>query len=59
MKKSCCVFPRIVNGLPIYRDDYERGLAAIRAGLSDEALAAAWAAGRKITMAEAIACALR
>jgi non-specific serine/threonine protein kinase len=45
--------------LPFYRNDYERGLAAIRAGLSDEALAVAWAAGRKMTMAEAIACALR
>jgi non-specific serine/threonine protein kinase len=44
--------------LPFYRDDYERGLAAIRTGLSDEALAAAWAAGRAMTMAEAITCAL-
>ncbi len=44
--------------LPFYHDDYERGVAAVRAGLSDEALAAAWAAGRAMTMVEAIACAL-
>jgi len=44
--------------LPFYRDDYERGLAAVRAGLSGEALAAAWAAGRAMAMAEAIAIAL-
>jgi len=44
--------------LPFYRDDYERGLAAVRAGLSDEALAAAWAVGRAMTMTEAIAIAL-
>jgi len=44
--------------LPFYRDDYERGLAAVRAGLSGEALAEAWAAGRAMAMAEAIAFAL-
>jgi predicted ATPase/DNA-binding winged helix-turn-helix (wHTH) protein len=44
--------------LPFYRDDYERGMAAVRAGLSGEALAAAWAAGRAMTMTEAIAIAL-
>jgi len=44
--------------LPFYRNDYERGVAAVRAGLSDEALATAWAAGRAMAMAEAIAFAL-
>jgi len=43
---------------PFYRDDYERGLAVVRAGLSDEALAEAWAAGRAMTMTEAVSCAL-
>jgi hypothetical protein len=33
-------------------------LAAVRAGLSDEALATAWAAGRAMAIAEAIAFAL-
>jgi non-specific serine/threonine protein kinase len=44
---------------PRFRDVHERALAAARAGLGDEALAAAWAEGRAMPLAEAIATAAR
>jgi hypothetical protein len=44
--------------LPIYRPDYDRGVAAVRAGLGQAALSAAWTAGRVLSMEEAIALAL-
>ena len=36
------------------RVDYDRSLAAVRAGLGEEAFKAAWAEGRKMTMEEAV-----
>jgi len=43
---------------PAYRAAYERDVAAIRAQLDDTTLAAAWAAGRAMTLEQAIAEAL-
>jgi hypothetical protein len=43
---------------PAYRAGYERDLAAARLELDEEAFAAAWAAGRAMTIEEAIAEAL-
>jgi tetratricopeptide (TPR) repeat protein len=40
--------------LPIYRDQYLRGVAAARAHLSANDFAAAWAAGRALSMEQAI-----
>ncbi len=40
------------------RPRFDRMLAAIRSALSDAAFEAAWAAGREMTLDEAIACAL-
>ncbi len=45
--------------LPFYRGDYDRGVAAVRAGLDADTLAAAWAAGRAMTLDQAIDEALR
>ncbi len=42
----------------LYRADYDRGVAAARAGLGEEAFEAAWAQGRAMTLEEAIAHAL-
>ncbi|HEU5102048.1 MAG TPA: tetratricopeptide repeat protein, partial [Roseiflexaceae bacterium] len=44
--------------LPIYRDHYQRGLAAARALLDQAAFAAAWEEGRAMTLEQAIAEAL-
>jgi tetratricopeptide (TPR) repeat protein len=44
--------------LPADRADYERGVAAVRAALSAEAFAAAWAEGRALPLELAIALAL-
>ena len=38
--------------------EYEKGLAAIRAGLDDVAFAAAWAEGEKMSLDRAVALAL-
>jgi DNA-binding CsgD family transcriptional regulator/tetratricopeptide (TPR) repeat protein len=42
----------------IYRDDYERGVAAARAGLGARAFAAMWSRGRALTLEEAVELAL-
>jgi DNA-binding SARP family transcriptional activator len=42
----------------LYRADYERGVAAARAGLGEEAFEAAWAQGRAMTLEGAVAYAL-
>jgi hypothetical protein len=39
---------------PANRIEYDRSLAALRAQLDDDALAAAWAEGRAMTMEQAI-----
>ncbi len=44
--------------LPFYRADYERGVAAARAGLDEQSFTAAWAAGREMTPEQTAACAL-
>jgi len=44
---------------PIERAKYDRSLAAVHAALSEEAFAAAWSAGRAMTLEQAIADALR
>jgi predicted ATPase/DNA-binding winged helix-turn-helix (wHTH) protein len=44
--------------LPFYRVDYERGIATLRAGLNEASLAAAWDAGRAMSIEETIAYAL-
>ena len=41
------------------RDEHDRSLAAVRASLGEEAFAAAWAEGRKMSMEEAIDYALK
>jgi hypothetical protein len=43
---------------PVMRAEYERNVAAARAQLGEEAFAAAWAAGRAMTVEQAIAYAL-
>ncbi len=43
---------------PAEQPEHERGIAAARAALGEAAFAAAWAAGRAMTLDEAIACAL-
>jgi tetratricopeptide (TPR) repeat protein len=43
---------------PVERADYASSLAAARAGLGEEAFAAAWAEGRAMTMEQAVTCAL-
>jgi DNA-binding SARP family transcriptional activator len=43
---------------PLYRDGYERTVAMARAGLDAPAFAAAWAAGRAMTLDQAVAYAL-
>ena len=42
----------------LYRAEYDCGVAAARAGLGEEAFAAAWAEGRAMTLEEAVAYAL-
>jgi hypothetical protein len=51
---------RIGNGrIPITsQSDYERHVAAVRTALSDQAFAAAWEAGRALSLEQAIAEAL-
>ena len=52
---------RQAEGTPLpvaHRSDYDRPVAAIRAGLSEEAFTAAWAQGRAITLEQAIEYAL-
>ena len=44
--------------LPLYRAEYDRGVAAARAGLDEEALAKAWAEGRAMTPEQAVEYAL-
>jgi predicted ATPase len=44
--------------LAFYRADYNSGVAAVRAGLSEEALQKSWDAGRVMTPAEAVVYAL-
>lgn len=44
--------------LPFYQADYDRGLAAVRTALGEEAFAAAWAEGQMMTLSEMIADAL-
>ena len=44
--------------LPFYHADYERGVAAARAGLDERSFAAAWERGRAMTLEEAIEYAL-
>jgi non-specific serine/threonine protein kinase len=43
---------------PVERPEYERDIAAVRAALSEEEFAAAWAQGRAMTLEQAIECAL-
>jgi len=43
---------------PANRSVYDRSIAALRARLGDGAFAAAWVAGRALTLEQAIACAL-
>jgi hypothetical protein len=43
---------------PSERPDYDRGVAAVRAGLGEEAFAEAWEEGRKMTVEEAIQLAM-
>jgi ATP/maltotriose-dependent transcriptional regulator MalT len=40
---------------PVYRADYERSLAAVRAQLGEQAFAAAWAEGENMTWEQALA----
>ncbi len=42
-------------GSPRYHANYDRTVASVRSGLGDEAFAAAWAAGRALPLAEAVA----
>jgi non-specific serine/threonine protein kinase len=44
--------------LPAYRPDYERGLVALRSALGEADIQAAWAAGRAMTLDEAVLYAL-
>jgi hypothetical protein len=44
--------------VPLYREYYQRRVTAARAQLDEAAFAAAWAAGRALTLAQAIAEAL-
>ena len=43
---------------PIHRAEYDRTVAAVRAQLDEAAFAAAWAAGRALSLEQAIAYAL-
>jgi hypothetical protein len=43
---------------PVERADYEREVGAVRAVLGEEAFAAAWAAGRAMTLEQVILFAL-
>ena len=43
---------------PLYRDEFDRGVAAVGAELGEEAFEAAWAKGRAMSMEEAISYAL-
>ena len=43
---------------PRYHVNYDREVASVRAGLGDEAFATAWAAGRALPLAEAVADAM-
>jgi predicted ATPase/transcriptional regulator with XRE-family HTH domain len=43
---------------PVHRADYARDVALVRANMDEHAFAAAWAAGRAMTLEQAIACAL-
>ena len=45
--------------LPLYRAEYDRGLAAARAGLDETTLGAAWSEGRAMMPGEAIEYALK
>jgi predicted ATPase/DNA-binding CsgD family transcriptional regulator len=45
--------------LPLYRAEYDRGLAAARAGLNEATFSAAWSEGRAMTPGEAIEYTLR
>jgi non-specific serine/threonine protein kinase len=47
------------TSLPLWRAEYERNLAATRAGQGAESFAAAWTVGRSLTVEEAIEEALR
>jgi non-specific serine/threonine protein kinase len=52
---------RQVIGVPVWpseRADYDRSVAAVRAGLGEEAFAKAWEEGRKMKMEEAVEWAL-
>jgi tetratricopeptide (TPR) repeat protein len=44
--------------LPAYRPDYERGLVALRSALGEADIQAAWAAGRAMTLDDALSYAL-
>jgi non-specific serine/threonine protein kinase len=44
--------------LPLYRAEYERGVATARAGLAEAAFSAAWAEGRAMTPEQAVEYAL-
>jgi predicted ATPase/DNA-binding CsgD family transcriptional regulator len=44
--------------LPLYRAEYDRGVAATRAGLDEAAFSAAWAEGRAMTPEQAVEYAL-
>jgi hypothetical protein len=44
---------------PSERADRERRVAAVRADLSEEAFAVAWAEGRALSLDEAVTCALQ
>jgi tetratricopeptide (TPR) repeat protein len=44
--------------LPAYRPDYDRGVAALRSSLSEEAIHTAWKAGQTMTLDEALRYAL-
>src|SRR5829696_3502634 len=44
--------------LPLYRGEYERGVAAVRSGLDEVAFSAAWSEGRAMTPEQAVEHAL-
>jgi len=44
--------------LPLYRAEYERGVAAVRSGLDEVAFSAAWSEGRAMTPEQAVEYAL-
>ena len=44
--------------LPVYKHDYDRGVATVRAGLTEERVNSAWLEGRNMVLEQAVAYAL-